>query len=100
MWKNTLLGVYTIIAVILVTLMFLGKIGWVKPTAPTASERDILGDVEKGVQLSQPQLFKIGDNQLICKPYISIQGDSYKVTYNFYEYVDGKLMAVEYANKQ
>ena len=59
-------------------------------------DRVTMGDMEKAAQLSQPQLFEIGDKKLICTPYVTVRGKDYNITYKFYEYVDGKMVAVEY----
>ena len=99
MWKNVLLLVYTGLLVIFVILLSSGKLGWIKSGQLDLPDRVAVSDLERAVQFSQPQLFEIGDKKLICAPYIKVHGEDYSIKYNFFEYVEGKLKAVEYSNR-
>ena len=98
MWKNILLTVYTVMLAVFIILFSAGKLRWNKPLPSGVPDRVGMAELDRVIEMHKPQLFEMDGKQLICRPSSTVRGQSYQVNHDFYEYIDGKLVKVEYSN--
>ena len=95
MWKNLAIGVPWVLLLVLVALIYFGKLTWQQPQEELGV--DPTSTLERAIKMHYPQVLEFGDASLLCVPQTRMRGNNWQVDNKFYVYEEGTLKEVPYA---
>ena len=97
MFKNILLGVYTLLLVLSLIALATDRLAWVSEGEDNNGERiELLG---KAIEMHRPEVLEMGEIQILHVPISKLSGRHYSVNHEFYIYEDGTLKSIDFKSK-
>ena len=91
MFKNILIGVYTLLLVLVIIAIATDRLVWVSEDIDT---------LQKAIEMHKPEVLKMDGNEILYVPTSSMRGSSWKVDNKFYIYDEGELKRIDLPSKK
>jgi hypothetical protein len=95
MMKNLILGVALGALVVMLALVFTGKLVWSTPSAPDAE----FALLERSIEAHTPKVLEVGGEQVLCLALTKQSGKSISVDHALYILKDGELQKLSLTGK-
>ncbi len=92
MTKNFILGLVTGALLVVLALIFTGKLVWQKPLQPDEDLQASQQVLERMIEMHEPKILTIGGKELLYLSVTEQSGKHIRVDHKFYVYEDGQLM--------
>jgi hypothetical protein len=97
MFKNVLLGVYTLLLVLTLIALASDRLAWVSAGEHNNGEHTQV--LQKAIEMHKPEVLKMGEIEILHIPTSKMSGRNWSVNHAFYMYEDGTLKRIDFKSK-